>query len=243
MFNNEKTIEIYNFCVDNNWNISSIRELAGLLKFDYEKVLYTALEYAKKNLSEFEYREICEIISKNKKGRYDLDVPNPVLSKSGEIVYRSWRTDEEKELVLEYIYNSWKTKEAKEIAKEFGLDSEKILRLVREYAFGVLKFSQTEWQEVRDKIKQGKSRNKKRYNLESVTGNAKYLSQLIQADTPEKIVSLLDSVRDLINLKGNVHDYLVIYHDIKDYNKYRDILTSKFAFYSAYQKKKYFKSR
>ena len=238
MFDEKKTKEMYDYCVENNWNVSRIREFASLVKLDYEKVLYTALEFAKKNNSDTEYKKICEMVTKNKKRRYDLDVPNPVLSKNGEIVYQIWRNEEEKELVLEYIYNSWKTKDAKEIGKEFGFDTEKVLRLVREYAFGVLKMSQSEWQEIRDKVKQGKSRSKKRDSLENVTGNAKYLSQLLKAETLEEIVSILDNVYDLINLKGNIHDYLIIYHDVDDYNKYRDILMSKIAFYSAYEREK-----
>ena len=75
MFNEEKAKEIYNYCVDNDWNVSRIRELASLLNFDYEKVLYTVLEYAKENTGKSEYKKICEKITKNKK-ELSLDILN-----------------------------------------------------------------------------------------------------------------------------------------------------------------------
>ena len=81
MFNEEKIKEIYDYCVENNWNVSKIRKIAGMLQIDYEKVLYSVLEYAKKNNSDSEYKNICKIVTKPKKRRYELDVPNPVLSK------------------------------------------------------------------------------------------------------------------------------------------------------------------
>jgi len=235
---NEDLKEIYNCCVECDWNTTKIRELASSLNMTYEETLYSALTYAKDNVSEDDYKKICKMVSNNKKGRYDLNVPNPFLLKKGEVVYRIWRNCDEKLDVLKYIYDSWMIRDTKEIAKEFGFDSEKILRLVKDYALGVLKMSIVEWQEVRDKVKQSKSRSKKRNNLENISGNAKVLSQLIKADTLHEIVSVLDNVYDLINLKGSIHDYLIIYYDIKDYNKYRDILISKLALYLAYQKEK-----
>lgn len=236
--NNEKTKEIYEYCVNNNWNVTRIREHASSLSIPYEEVLYMALTYAKFNTEINEYQKICEIVSKNKKGRYDLDVPNPVLSKDDEVVYQLWRNDKEKEQVLKYIYDEWQVRDTSDIAAQFGFNNDKVARLLKEYAISFLKMSSSEWQEAKDKIKKIKSRNKKRSNLENVTGNAKTLSRLYKADTLEEIVNVLDSVDDFINLKSSIHDYLVIYHDINDYDKCRDILVSKLAFYLTYQKEK-----
>lgn len=236
--NNEKTKEIYEYCVNNNWNVTRIRELASSLSIPYEEVLYMALTYAKLNTETSEYQRICEIVSKNKKGRYDLDVPNPVLSKDDEVVYKLWRNDIEKEIVLKYIYDTWQVKDTSDIASQFGFNNEKIMRLLKEYALDNLKMSSSEWQELKDEIKIRKSRNKKRENLENLTGNPKFLWRLINTNSYEEIIMLLDDVDDLVGLRNSIHDYLIIYHDSNEYNKYRDIINSKLSFYAAYQKEK-----
>lgn len=239
MFNdNEKAKKIYDYCVDNNWNVTKIREYASSLNMTYENASYIALEYAKNNMSDEDYKQICKIVTNGKKGRYELDVPNPVLSTDGMAVYKLWRSEEEKKQVLKYIYDEWQVKDTNVIASSFGFNNEKVNRLLKEYALNILKMSASEWQELRDKVKTRKSRNRKRNNLENITGNQKILWQLINTVSYEEIIMLLDDVADLVSLRNSIHDYLIIYHDVNEYDKYRDIINSKLSFYVTYQKER-----
>ena len=154
---------IFDYCVEVNWQKTSLDKKARELGTTRTKLRKLAKSYAKKNLNYEEYQKLCqeleEILDFEKKDtRSKLNVINPILlEKINKSTYLLWENKEEREIVLEYIYNyctkeNWDKNKLNELAKKLGITIDRLKVHAKKYAKEHLSFE--DYQLVEQQIKE-----------------------------------------------------------------------------------------
>ena len=167
----------------------------------------------------------------------ELTVLNPVLASLYNVgVYKLWRNDEEKKVVLRHIYAMWEQHDydINCIMNKFGISNEKASHLLEMYAVSYLGMTKEQWHMKKLGVALRKN------NRANVTSNkiVGIYQALLEAKSAEEICQIIDkSGRTVSYLSSHLHDYLVV-HDRGNYDEHRKLLINRLKIYSIVTNKK-----